>query len=157
MEIKECKLFDNFDEEELEILKEVLEKVNFKQGELIFDEFQPANEIFFITDGRIGLYRSDNFSRWMKVAHVYPGTPLGECAFFLNSSHSLRAIAEEPVKAFMIRKEGWEKLKERAPKAFLKLMENILSIIAQRLKSEDFKYSQICGFFSLSGGGKWRN
>ncbi|WP_457678926.1 Crp/Fnr family transcriptional regulator [Thermovibrio sp.] len=155
--VEKCTLFSQLSEKEKEVLKEFLEPVFFKEGEIIFDEFQRADSIFFIYEGVIGLYRSDNFGRWTKVAIVYKGAPLGECAFFLQKPHSLRAVAERPLKALKLTREKAEVLKEKFPSLYLKLLEKILAVMSQRLKSEDAKYSQICGFFSVPGGQKWRS
>jgi len=95
--LKECKLFSSFLPEEREILSHFLKAVSFDRGSLLFDEGDPADSFYFLRDGVVALFRSDNFGRWNKVAVVYGGTPLGECAFLLGCTHSLRAIAEREV------------------------------------------------------------
>ncbi|RKQ63563.1 hypothetical protein C7457_0437 [Thermovibrio guaymasensis] len=154
--VERCRLFSDFSPIEKGTLSGVLIPVSFSKGEILFDEFQEADSVYFIMEGSVGLYRSDNFGRWTKVALIYKGTPLGECAFFLNAPHSLRAVAESPVKALKITKEGAESLKREAPKVYAKLVEKLVSVMAERLKSSDFKFSQICGFFSVPGGGRWK-
>ena len=154
--VEECRLFDSFSTEEKAALRELLEVVDFKEGELLFDEFQEADSFYFISEGVVALYRSDNFGRWTKVAAVYGGVPLGECAFFLGKPHSLRAVAEKRVKALRLKKSSVEKLKLSAPKLYVKLLEKVLEVMAERLKSEDAKFSKICGFFSVPGGSRWR-
>ncbi len=154
--VEECKLFEDFSPKEKEVLSSVLVPVSFKEGEFLFDEFSEADSIYFILEGTVGLYRSDNFGRWTKVAAVYGGAPLGECAFFLEKPHSLRAVAEKPVKALKLTKEGIYRLKGNHPSIYAKLVEKLVGIMAERLKSEDAKFSQICGFFTVSGGDRWR-
>jgi len=154
--VEECRLFSDFSPIEKGILSAVLTPVSFGEGELLFDEFQEADSIYFIMEGVIGLYRSDNFGRWTRVAAVYGGAPLGECAFFLRKPHSLRAVAEKPVKALKLTREGAERLKREAPGVYAKLVEKLVAVMAERLKSEDAKFSQICGFFSVPGGNRWR-
>ena len=155
-ELRSCLLLKGFSEDELKVLSDYFELVSFKKGDLLFDEFDAPDCFYLIKEGRVGLYRSDNFGRWTKVAAVYGGTPLGECAFFLNSPHSLRAVAESPVKAFRIDKPSVEELKEKRPELLVKFMEVILSVLSERLKAEDRKFSELCGFFSVPGGGRWR-
>ncbi|WP_456419103.1 hypothetical protein, partial [Thermovibrio sp.] len=74
----------------------------------------------------------------------------------LRKPHSLRAVAEKPVKALKLTREGAEKLKREAPGVYAKLVEKLVAVMAERLKSEDAKFSQICGFFSVPGGNRWR-
>jgi len=155
-EIEECRLLEGLSDEEKEILSCYLERVSFEEGEILFDEFSPADAFYLLKEGKVGLYRSDNFGRWTKIAVVYGGTPLGECAFLLGKPHSLRAVAESKVKAFRIDRKSFSCLKEEAPSVLLKLLELIVKILSERLKSEDMKFSQVCGFFSVPGGLQWR-
>ncbi len=155
-ELKGCTLLKGFTEEELRLLADHFDFVKFEKGELLFDEFDPPNCFYLVKEGRVGLFRSDNFGRWTKVAAVYGGAPLGECAFFLNSPHSLRAVAETPVKAFRIDRSSFEALKEENPSLLIKFLEAVLSVLSERLKSEDRKFSELCGFFSVPGGGRWK-
>ena len=155
-EFRECTLLKGFSDNELKELAGYFDLVTFGKGELLFDEYDRPECFYLIKEGKVGLYRSDNFGRWTKVAVVYGGTPLGECAFFLNSPHSLRAVAESPVKAFRIGRAAFDELKEKRPELLVKFMEIVLSVLAERLKTEDRKFSELCGFFSVPGGSGWR-
>jgi len=153
--VKECKLFSSFLPEEREILSQVLEDVSFDRDYLLFDEGDPADSFYFLREGRVALFRSDNFGRWNKIAVVYGGTPLGECAFLLECTHSLRAIAEEKVRALKIDRESFSKLKSEHPVLAVKLLEAVVAVLSARLKEEDRRYAEICGFFNTTGGRQW--
>ena len=155
-ELRTCSLLKDFSEEELKQFSEYVELVAFTPDEVIFDEFEPSECFYLLKEGKVGIYRSDAFGRWVKIAAVYSGTPLGECAFFLRSSHSLRAVAETPVKAFEISRKSIEQIRDKNPKLLIKFMEIILSILSDRLKTEDRRFSNLCGFFSVPGGGRWK-
>ena len=155
-ELQECSLLKSFTNDELKELADYFDLTTFAKGELLFDEYDKPECFYLIKEGKVGLFRNDNFGRWTKVAVVYPGTPLGECAFFLGSPHSLRAVAESPVKAFKIDRASFDELREKRPELLVKFMEVVLSILAERLKTEDRKFSELCGFFSVPGGGRWR-
>ena len=153
-QVSECKLFSVFKQEEKEVLSSLLREVSFKEGELLFEEGTVADEVFFIREGKVGLYRRDNFGNLTKVAEVHGGTPLGECAFFLRAPHSLRALAERNVQAFSLSREGYEVIKEEHPEIAIKLLEVINGVMSQRLKEEDKKFADIFCFFRV-GGGSW--
>ena len=155
-ELRECVLLAGFSDSEIKELTVYFTLTAFNRGQLLFDEYDRPECFYLIKEGRVGLYRSDNFGRWTKVAVVYGGTPLGECAFFLNSPHSLRAVAESPVKAFRIGRAAFDELKEKRPELLVKFMEIVLSVLAERLKTEDRKFSELCGFFSVPGGSGWK-
>jgi CRP-like cAMP-binding protein len=153
--VEECRLFDSFLPEEKELLSEFLEEVDFDSGCQLFDEGDSADYLYFIREGRVALLRNDNFGRWNKVAVVYAGTPLGECAFILGCSHFLRAVAERDIRALRIDREGFLRLKEEYPALAIKLLEVITAVLSERLKEEDRRYAEICGFFNTTGGRQW--
>ena len=155
-ELRECALLAGFSDSEIKELTVYFTLTAFNRGQLLFDEYDRPECFYLIKEGRVGLYRSDNFGRWTKVAVVYGGTPLGECAFFLNSPHSLRAVAESSVKAFRIDRASFDELKKKRPELLVKFMEIVLSVLAERLKTEDRKFSELCGFFSVPGGSRWK-
>jgi CRP/FNR family transcriptional regulator len=153
--VETCKLFDEFNEKEKELLSEILSEVEFQKEDVIFDQGDKAEEILFVREGKIGLYRSDNFGNWTKVALVSGGTPLGECSFFLETFHSLRAVAETNVKALSLSKEDHSYLKEKYPQIAIKFLEVVATIISIRLKEEDKKFADIFCFFRTPGGRIW--
>ncbi|RUM91267.1 MAG: hypothetical protein DSZ26_01130 [Thermovibrio sp.] len=153
--VNECKLFSTFNEKEKEVLSEFLNEVSFKKGKALFEEGSGADEFFFIRKGKIGLYRNDNFGNLTKVAEVHGGVPLGECAFFLGTPHSLRAIAEDDVRALSLSREKYELLKSNYPQLAIELIEIINGIVSERLKEEDKKFADIFCFFRV-GGREWR-
>ncbi|TCK06514.1 cyclic nucleotide-binding domain-containing protein [Phorcysia thermohydrogeniphila] len=153
--VEECKLFSSFSPEEKEVLSQVLEDVSFEKGCLLFDEGDPADFFYFLREGRVALFRSDNFGRWNKIAVVYGGTPLGECAFLLGCTHSLKAVAERDVRALKIDRESFLRLKSEEPALAVKLLEAVVAVLSTRLKEEDRRYAEICGFFNTTGGRQW--
>ncbi|GAB6077073.1 Crp/Fnr family transcriptional regulator [Desulfurobacterium crinifex] len=154
--VETCRLFDEFNEKEKELLSEIFNEIEFQKGDVIFDQGDKAEEVLFVREGRIGLYRSDNFGNWTKVALVNGGTPLGECAFFLETFHSLRAVAETDVKTLSLSKESYSYLKEEYIQIAIKLLEVVTNVISVRLKEEDKKFADIFCFFRTVGGEKWR-
>jgi CRP-like cAMP-binding protein len=154
--VETCRFFDGFNENEKELISEIFREVEFQEGDVIFDQGDEAEEILFVREGRIGLYRNDNFGNWTKVALVNGGTPLGECAFFLETFHSLRAVAETDVEALSLSREGYLYLKEKHVQIAIKFLEIVTNEISLRLKEEDKKFANIFCFFRTVGGEKWR-
>ncbi|ADU96705.1 Crp/Fnr family transcriptional regulator [Thermovibrio ammonificans] len=137
---KEFPLFENFTEKELKEIAEYLDYKVFPKGEVLFEEGDPGDKIFFIVKGRVGLYRPDPFGNPVKVAVSDEGTPLGELSFFSNRLHSSKGVALKETHALILTKEGYEKLKEQDPHLAVKLLEEIARVIAERLKEMNKKF-----------------
>ncbi|RUM45510.1 MAG: hypothetical protein DSY35_00630 [Desulfurobacterium sp.] len=137
---KEFPLFSNFTERELEEISRYLEYKVFPKGEVLFEEGDPGDKIFFLVKGRVGLYRPDPFGNEVKVAVSESGTPLGELSFFSSHFHSSKGVALKETHALILTREGYERLKEEDPRLAVELVESLAKIIAERLKEMNKKF-----------------
>jgi len=137
---KEFPLFKNFSESELKEISKYLEYRTFSKGDVLFEEGDPGDKIFFIVKGRIDLFRTSNFGEPVKVAVCNEGTPIGELSFFSNHLHSSKGVASKEAKVLILSEEGYEKLKKEDPQLAIKLLEEIARIIAERLKQMNKKF-----------------
>ena len=137
---KEFPLFSSFSEKEVEEIAKYLNYEVFPEGEVLFEEGDPGDWIFFIVKGKVGLFRSDPFGNDVKVAAIDAGTPLGELSFFSDHYHSSKAVALKETHALVLDKEGYEKLKQEDPALAVKLLEMITRVIAERLKEMNKKF-----------------
>ncbi len=137
---REFPLFENFTEKELQEIANYLDYKVYPKDEVLFEEGDPGDKIFFIVKGRVGLYRPDPFGNMVRVAVSEEGTPLGELSFFSNKLHSSKAVALKETHALILTREGYEKLKEEDPQLAIKLLEEIARIIAERLKEMNKKF-----------------
>ncbi|MEO2082479.1 MAG: cyclic nucleotide-binding domain-containing protein, partial [Desulfurobacteriaceae bacterium] len=131
---KKFPLFENFTEKELQEISRYLDYKVFKKDEVLFEEGDPGDKIFFIVKGRVGLYRPDPFGKPVKVAVSEEGTPLGELSFFSSRLHSSKGVALKETHTLILTKEDYEKLKKEDPQLAIKLLEEISKVIAERLK-----------------------
>ncbi len=137
---KEFPLFSTFSEKELEEIARYLDYKVYPKGEVLFEEGDPGDKIFFIVKGRVGLYRPDPFGNEVKVAVSEEGTPLGELSFFSSKLHSSKGVALKETKALILSKEGYEKLQKEDPQLAIKLLEALARVIAERLKEMNKKF-----------------
>ncbi len=137
---KKFPLFENFSDKELQEIANYLDYKVYPEGEVLFEEGDPGDKIFFIVKGRVGLYRPDPFGNMVKVAVSEEGTPLGELSFFSNRLHSSKGVALKETHALILTKEDYEKLKEEDPQLAIKLLEEIAKVIAERLKEMNKKF-----------------
>ncbi|SMO34003.1 Cyclic nucleotide-binding domain-containing protein [Balnearium lithotrophicum] len=138
--IRNFPLFRNFTEKELREISEYLDYKVFSKGEVLFEEGDPGDRIFFIVKGRVDLFRPDAFGNPVKVAVSQEGTPLGELSFFSNHFHSSRAVTPKETHVLILTREGYEKLKKEDPQLAIKLLEELAKVISERLKEMNKKF-----------------
>ena len=149
---KEFPLFSNFTQVELEEISRYMDYKVYPKGEILFEEGDPGDKIFFLVKGRVGLYRPDPFGNEVKVAVSEEGTPLGELSFFSSKFHSSKGVALKETHALVLSRDDYEKLKQEDPQLAIKLLEALARVIAERLKEMNRKFVDTACF--IWGGPK---
>jgi CRP-like cAMP-binding protein len=149
---KEFPLFSNFTQVELEGISRYMDYKVYPKGEILFEEGDPGDKIFFLVKGRVGLYRPDPFGNEVKVAVSEEGTPLGELSFFSSKFHSSKGVALKETHALVLSRDDYEKLKQEDPQLAIKLLEALARVIAERLKEMNRKFVDTACF--IWGGPK---
>jgi len=137
---KKFPLFEGFKGNELKELADYLDYKIFPEGEVLFEDGDPGNNVFFILKGRVGLYKVDPFGHELKFAVSPEGTPLGELAFFSSKIHSSRAVTEKETHVLILTRENYEKMKREDKELAIKFLEEMLKVMAARLRDMRQKF-----------------
>ena len=79
----------------------------YKQGEIIFSEYEPGNAFYLLQEGRVKLYKViGGIERVVDV--LSPPSSFGEMAILDSSPRSSTAVAMEPVKALELNSQNFE-------------------------------------------------
>jgi CRP-like cAMP-binding protein len=93
----------------------------FRQGEIIFSEFEPGDTFYLIQSGRVQLAKLDgDLERTLDI--LYPSEMFGEMAILENSPRSATAIAIDEVSVLEFNSQNFEILLLGNPQIALKLL-----------------------------------
>ncbi len=93
----------------------------FEPGEMIFCEYEPGYDFYFIQDGRVKIIKT--FGNSQKTLDVFTkGDILGEMAVLESEPRSASAIAVDRVRALQFTKENFETLMNTHPQLAFKLL-----------------------------------
>jgi CRP-like cAMP-binding protein len=93
----------------------------FKQGEMIFSEFEPGDNFYLIQSGRVQLQKIiGDLERTLDI--LQPSEMFGEMAILENSPRSATAIALDEVKVLEFNSQNFEILLMGNPQIALKLL-----------------------------------
>lgn len=95
--------------------------VEYSPGDIIFCEFEPGNEFYFIQAGRIKIVKIINSTeKTLDILEV--GDVFGEMAILEEQPRSASAIAIDHVKLLRFRKENFDALLQGNPQLAYKLL-----------------------------------
>ncbi|HEY3275737.1 MAG TPA: Crp/Fnr family transcriptional regulator [Syntrophorhabdaceae bacterium] len=128
--ISNATLFRGLPEAQIERLVRISQTFNYKRGEIVFSEGEPAAGLYILYLGRMKIYKL-SFEGKEQILHIIePGEPFGEVAVFLGASFPAYAEALEESKALFFPRDSFVSLIKEDPY----LAMNMLAVLSQRLK-----------------------
>lgn len=121
-------LFKHFELAEVTALLRQASRMNFKAGEIVFEEGAEGHSMYIVTQGSFEAYRMVE-GRYMHFATINPGEHFGEIALLSNRPRSASVRATAPSVAICLSKRAL--LAEQ--KAAALLFRNMAQLMAKRL------------------------
>ncbi len=100
---------------EAERLAGALEPIEIDAGDTMIQEGDPADDIFFILDGRASVWLDLGDGRQKRLRTLCPGTTVGEIGLYLDSTRTANVIADEPTTALKLSSAALEALRQKDP------------------------------------------
>ena len=128
-------LFDDFTEEEFELFSGRLEELELKAGEHLFRKDEKADCFYMITQGGVHLYaEAEDDEAEVRLSTFGPGAAIGEVSMLMNRGRTAHAIVDLDLKAYRLKEEEFNKLRDEEPVIIAKLLVNIGRELAHRVK-----------------------
>ncbi|NIM95026.1 MAG: cyclic nucleotide-binding domain-containing protein [Anaerolineales bacterium] len=139
-------LFTNTSEAVLENLARSSHIHQLEKGALLFNQTDPADEVYIVYSGCISLFLSTPDGRELVINEMHPGDCFGELALITDEPRSTGAIARESSEIISIPRETFIKGLEAEPE----LMRRVLKTTAQRLQVSSERESALAFLDSSS-------
>lgn len=104
--------------------------VTFRAGEIIFNENEQAERMYYILRGRVAIEKAGK-----KIATLEEGSYIGEMAFLLNKPRTATARAIEDTELLTIDYQNIETLSHEMPELFKAILKEI-SIRLEKIYSD---------------------
>ncbi len=98
-------------------------EVKFNEGDIIFCEFEPGEEMYIIKEGKVRITKIQN-DKEKTIDVIGPGEMFGEMALIDNDKRTATVIAETDVTLIRVDKNNFEMLAKNNPQWALKLLKN---------------------------------
>jgi len=126
------RLFEGIGGDVLEKIRPQLEVLHFDRGEVVFNEGDPGDSLFLVSEGSVKISRQDKRGQQQVLAYMHPGNFFGELAMLNRAPHSAMATAAEPTTLGAVTEETFQHLLELAPS---RLHLNFLRSVSEHLRS----------------------
>lgn len=131
--VADADFFRALSDEGLERVLEIIDKRSLRRGDIVFDEGDPANELFVVESGRIAIANKSPDGRSSLVALMERGDVFGEMSLFDSLGRSAEARALEASTVYAVPYAPIRDLLSARPE----LLWGVVELLARRLRSMD--------------------
>jgi aspartate ammonia-lyase len=128
--IKNIELFNGLNDEELDLVASRIVTRTYQEGEFLFQENTPREQIFILFDGRVELSKRNSLGREQRLSYFSAHDFLGEGSLTEQSEHSTNAYVKEKTTVFLLDRRFFE---EHGPIA-LKVFSAVSRVISRRMR-----------------------
>ena len=137
-------LFAHMSLEQLEAIDALLREVHYVEGETIFQEGDPGDELLVILEGEVEFSRRAASGGALHLATFGPGSWFGDMAVLSDEPRSASAVASRPARILTLRGERLKELVLEMPE----LSFEIFRELAARLRAADRRLEEQRAGFS---------
>jgi len=135
--LRQYSLFSDIDEGAINFLLQYMGQVNFREGETIFAEGDPGDEICFIVQGRVKVEKSGTV-----LAELGEGQQVGGMFVIDVMPRSADVIGLESGSLIRISHRNLHRLRQKDPDAFTTLLLNCSRDISRRLRKMNERFAE---------------
>jgi diguanylate cyclase len=132
--LRKVDIFSELREYELDIIARYGEAIDFKKCDVIFKKDDPADELYVVANGRIGIFSLDRNDEAV-IAQIVPGESFGELDLLGKSPRSATAIADvdSELIRFPARTISSAKIFQDHPYISAHMLYRMLGIVSERI------------------------
>jgi toluene monooxygenase system ferredoxin subunit len=137
IEIADGYSFDGVPADAMGPVKALCKSQDFKSGETVFDEDEPAQDVFLLESGKIELTFSlpqKGRETQIRITEIHPGEVFGWSGLGVSESWTARANVVYDSKIIRIPGAELKKLMDADPRLGYPVMEQMLKLLVSRLK-----------------------
>lgn len=129
-------LFAGLTPKEFQVLREHLVLREFKLGEILFNEGDPARSCFVILNGRVGVYIRNREGELEEIAQLESGAMVGHLALIDNKRRSATCRSQaNPTQLVELSRDDFDRLFWAQSSFAYKILDNLSLDLVQRLRS----------------------
>lgn len=137
--LKQIPLFAALSDEQRKVIQERAQIVEYKKGETIYKEGDPANAFFCIVSGRVVISTRDNYGKDAVLEYIHRGKYFGMISLLTGEPHSVTAVALNDCLILKIDNNDFDYILRKVPVLAIDLS----LTLSRRLKRKDLHQKTI--------------
>lgn len=134
--LKTVNLFESMPPEQLKILTNISEEMSFQDGDILFNEGDPADNLYVIVDGEIEVIKNHDTPEEVRLASLKEKDSFGEMTLFGSEGRSATAIANGDSTFLAMRKEHLLMLIQENPAISKAIIFQLANMIRENNKQQ---------------------
>jgi CRP/FNR family cyclic AMP-dependent transcriptional regulator len=128
-------LFKELDEDQIDLLRPLLDELAFRAGTVIFKQGEAAEFLYLVTGGKVEMSYKPYDGPPITVSHVEKGGLFGWSALVGSKKYTSSAIAIEDVETFRVHGSKLRKLCLEHPRVGKDILEHLADRVSSRWKN----------------------
>tara|TARA_B100000315_G_scaffold36952_1_gene31547 strand:- start:1333 stop:1794 length:462 start_codon:yes stop_codon:yes gene_type:complete len=136
--------FDKLDSDEIEIMADHVVYRKLPAGATLLEEGGSGDALYYVVEGLIEIKKEAMDGTQTILSHFTKGAAIGEMALIEeNSKRSATAKALKDSELLVLLRKNFNDIKENNPKLAIKILQNIASSIATRLRHTSGRFADV--------------
>jgi len=127
-------LLEGFPQDQVEILSPIMFKVHFDDGQMVFEQGEKAEYLYFVIDGRVSIRFKPEDGPVLNVANLDDGGVFGWSSAMGSPCYTSTATCTEGGLFVRIAGEDLKTLCQEHPETGILILNRLAGVIAQRLR-----------------------
>jgi len=127
-------LIEDFSEDQLDVLKSIIEDVRFDTDQVIFNQGDLADYLYFVLDGKVSIRFKPEDGPELTVSEVNQGDVFGWSSALGSHSYTSSAICTESGLFIRLEGEDLKNLCQEHPETGILILNRLAGVIAERLR-----------------------
>ena len=132
--LKRFGLIEGFSEDQVEILKPIIEDVRFEEDQVIFQQGDLADYLYFVIDGGVSIRFKPDDGPVLNVAEVEQGGVFGWSSALGSQTYTSSAVCTECGLFIRLEGDNLKTLCQEHPETGILILNRLAGVIAQRLR-----------------------
>ena len=132
--------FNGFSNDELDVVSGITEVISARTMEMVLRENEESKGLYFIVNGDFDVVKKIVGNKYKLLQRINRGDFFGEMSILNDETHSASVVCRNKGTLLFISKESFNEMSNSNTRFSLKIMKELASILAQRLRHMNLKY-----------------
>ena len=120
-------------------IRSLVSEETASEGEVFISQDVPGDSFYVLVNGRVIVYRHDEYGEEIVLAEAEPGECIGEMGYFAKGRRSASVRALEDSQLLRVKHANLEEIFQRSPT----LTRNFLGLVTRRLRQTNLRFQEI--------------